>query len=121
MEKNTKINKDKVNVNERKYDFIPLAALRNLNNLIVIKKKDLDDEIYDKNACIFGVDCVALCLDDELKESEILNTVLLFILKSKIEVIHEFMKNKTMPINNHDFSSIDVYCNYGFEFNFDID
>jgi len=112
------INEDKVNIKERKYDFIPLAAIRNLNNLIIINKKDLTEEIYDKNACLFGVDSVALYTDDEMKESEIYNTVLLFILKSDINVIHEFMKNKTMPIDNHNFSDIDVYCNYGFESDF---
>jgi hypothetical protein len=75
--------------------------------------------MYNKNACLFGVDCVGLVTDDETKESEVLNTVMLFILRNNIDVIKEFMKNKTMPIDNQNFSSIDVYCNYGFEFPFD--
>lgn len=115
----SKVKEDKIKINERKYDYIPLAALRNNNNLIVINKKDLNEEIYNKNACLFGVDCVGLVTDDETKESEALNTVMLFILRNNIDVIKEFMKNKTMPIDNQNFSSIDVYCNYGFEFPFD--
>ena len=115
------INPDKIKVNERKYDYIPLAALRNTNNFVIINKKDLTEEIYNKNACLFGVDCVGLCLDDDTKESETMNTVLLFMLRNSLEVINKFMKDKTMPIDNYSFSSIDVYCNYGYESNFDFD
>ena len=113
------IKENNIKINERKYNFIPLAALRNTSNLIIINKKDLNEEIYDKNACLFGIDCVGLCLDDNTKESETLNTVLLFMLRSHIDTIHKFMENKTMPIDNHNFSSIDVYCNYGFEYGFE--
>ena len=115
------VHEDKVNLTERTYDYIPLAALRNTSNFVVINKKDLTEDIYNKNACLFGIDCVGLCLDDDTKESETLNTVLLFMLRNKLEVINKFMKNKTMPIDNCSFSSIDVYCNYGFECNFDIE
>jgi hypothetical protein len=109
---------DKIELTERTYDYIPLTAIRN-NDFVVLNKKDMTEEIYNKNACMFGIDCVGLILDDDTKESETLNTVLLFMLKNKIEVINEFMKNKTMPIDNYNFSNINVYCNYGFESNFD--
>jgi len=111
------IDPDVPKISERKYDFIPLAALRNANNLVVVNKKDMTQEIYSKNACLFGVDCVGLCMDDDTKECETLNTVLLFMLRNDINLINEFMKNKTMPIDNRSFSSLDVYCNFLNEFN----
>lgn len=115
------ITPDKIKITERKYNFIPLAAIRNTDNFIVINKKDLTEEIYNKNGCLFGVDCVGLCLDDDTKESETMNTVLLFMLRNSLENINKFMKDKTMPIDNYSFSNIDVYCNYGYESNIDFD
>jgi len=101
-----------IKLKKRTYDRIPLSAIRNVNNLVVLDKKDLTMELYNKYSVLFGVDCVALCLDDYNRECEHLNTVLLFMLKNKIEVIKDFLKNKTMPIYNSLFSNIDVYCNY---------
>lgn len=114
------IKEDNIKLYERTYNYIPLAALRN-NDFVIINKRDLTEEIYMKNACLFGVDCVGLYLDDDTKESETLNTVLLFMLRNKLELINKFMKNKTMPIDNYSFSNIDVYCNYGFECDFDVE
>ena len=112
---------DTPKVSERKYDFMPLAALRNPNKFVVIDKKDLNEEIYDKNACLFGVDCVFVSLDDDAKESEIFNTILLFMLKHNINTINEFMKGKTMPIDNINFSNINVYYNSESEYEYDFD
>lgn len=101
-----------INLKKRTYDYIPLSAIRNVNNLAVINKKDLTMEMYKKYSVLFGVDCVALCFDDYNRECEHLNTILLFILKNKIDTIKAFLKNKTMPIYNTLFSNIDMYCNY---------
>jgi hypothetical protein len=103
------------NVQYRTYDSLPLAAIRNTNELVIINKKDLTEELYNRYSVLFGVDCVALCLDDYNRECEHLNTVLLFILKNKIDVIKAFLKDKAMPIHNSAFNNIDVYCNYSYD------
>lgn len=98
-------------IEEQKFNFIPLTALRNNDNIIILNKKDLTDKIFKHNSVLIGNDCVGIIRGDNEKEAEENNTCVLFILDHNINDINKFMKGRVFPITNNGFNEIDLCGN----------
>lgn len=96
---------------EQTFDFIPLSAIRNDNNIIILKNTNLNKDIFKHNSIVLGTDCVGIVREEKSRDVEEINTCLLFILDHDIKTIKEFFKTKAMPIDNSGFNSIDLGFN----------
>lgn len=114
----TDVDMTRVHISPRKYNMIPLAAIRNSREFVVIPYDTYDEHIVDANSCIVGEDCIGVQLGDESHEIESLNAMVLLILRHTIEAIHDFLRMRVLPIDNKTFANVDIfysmtgYCNW---------